>query len=127
MHQGLQPGADYWYYVETSGNASDLFHFASMPAGLDWSPKLLVYGDMGKEGGSQSLPALYKEAASGDYNAILHVGDFAYDLDSDGGEVVMVIIRGYCVCTTIILCCVLERMEMSSCAVSSPLLPLFPT
>ena len=52
-----------------------------------WSPKVLVYGDMGREGGSESLPALYKEAASGDYAAILHVGDFAYDLDSDGGEV----------------------------------------
>ena len=64
-----------------------MFYFTSMPAGLSWSPKLLVYGDMGKEGGSQSLPALYKEAASGDYSAILHVGDFAYDLDSDGGEV----------------------------------------
>ena len=63
-----------------------------MPAGLDWSPKLLVYGDMGKEGGSQSLPALYKEAVSGDYNAILHIGDFAYDLDSDGGEVYTVML-----------------------------------
>lgn len=64
-----------------------MFHFTSMPSGVAWSPKMLVYGDMGKEGGSQSLPSLYKEAASGEYNAILHVGDFAYDLDSDGGEV----------------------------------------
>ena len=48
---------------------------------------MLVYGDMGKEGGSPSLPLLYKEAASGEYTAVLHVGDFAYDLDSDGGEV----------------------------------------
>ena len=75
-----------------------------MPAGLDWSPKLLVYGDMGKEGGSQSLPALYKEAASGDYNAILHVGDFAYDLDSDGGEVYTVWQRLLCVYHNIMLC-----------------------
>lgn len=58
-----------------------------MQSGADWSPKVLVYGDMGKEGGSQSLPSLYKEAASGDYSAVVHVGDFAYDLDSDGGEV----------------------------------------
>ena len=85
--QGLEPGADYWYNVQTSDNSSDMFHFATMPAGLNWSPKLLVYGDMGKEGGSQSLPSLYKEASSGQYNAIIHVGDFAYDLDSDGGEV----------------------------------------
>ena len=73
--------------MQTSGNSSDLFYFTSMPAGVDWSPKLLVYGDMGKEGGSQSLPSLFKEAASGEYSAVLHVGDFAYDLDSAGGEV----------------------------------------
>ena len=85
--QDLEPGTVYWYYVETLGNTSDLFHFTSMPSGVDWSPKMLVYGDMGKEGGSESLPYLYKEASSGDYHAIIHVGDFAYDLDSDGGEV----------------------------------------
>ena len=87
MYQDLDPDTVYWYYVESSGNASDLFHFTTMPTGQDWSPKMLVYGDMGKEGGSQSLPYLTKEAASGDYNAVLHVGDFAYDLDTDGGEV----------------------------------------
>ena len=73
--------------MQTSGNTSDLLQFRSMSAGVSWSPKLLVYGDMGKEGGSQSLPALYQEASSGEYDAVLHVGDFAYDLDSDGGEV----------------------------------------
>ena len=42
---------------------------------------------MGRTGGEPSLPALIQEVASGDYDAILHVGDFAYDLDSDGGVV----------------------------------------
>jgi hypothetical protein len=84
--EDLKPGTGYWYYVQTSGNSSDLFHFTAMQSGAGWSPKVLVYGDMGKEGGSQSLPSLYKEAASGEYAAVVHVGDFAYDLDSDGGE-----------------------------------------
>ena len=53
----------------------------------DWSPNLIVYGDMGRTGGEPSLPALIQEVASGSYDAILHVGDFAYDLDSDGGVV----------------------------------------
>ena len=87
IFQDLKPGTSYWYSVQTSGNSSDLFHFTTMKTGSEWSPKLLVYGDMGKEGGSQSLPSLYKEAASAEYAAVLHVGDFAYDLDSDGGEV----------------------------------------
>ena len=42
---------------------------------------------MGKHGGSESLGALISEVEAGDTHAILHVGDFAYDLDSDGGVV----------------------------------------
>ena len=42
---------------------------------------------MGRHGGAQSLLALIWEVASGDYTTILHLGDLAYDLDSDGGVV----------------------------------------
>ena len=42
---------------------------------------------MGKHGGSESLGALVSEIEAGDTHAILHVGDFAYDFDSDGGVV----------------------------------------
>jgi hypothetical protein len=42
---------------------------------------------MGRHGGAPSLEALIKETRSGEYAAALHVGDFAYDLASDGGEV----------------------------------------
>ena len=53
----------------------------------DFAPKLLVFGDMGRHGGAPSLKALIKETQTGQYAAALHVGDFAYDLFSDGGEV----------------------------------------
>ena len=53
----------------------------------DWSPQFIVYGDMGRHGGAQSLPALITEVATGNYAGILHVGDFAYDFHSDGGVV----------------------------------------
>ena len=42
---------------------------------------------MGRYGGAPSLQALIKETESGQYTAALHVGDFAYDLFSEGGEV----------------------------------------
>ena len=42
---------------------------------------------MGRHGGAPSLKALIKETQTGQYAAALHVGDFAYDLASDGGEV----------------------------------------
>ena len=56
----------------------------------NWVPRLLVYGDMGKHGGAESLGALVSEVEAGDTHAILHVGDFAYDFDSDGGVVRLV-------------------------------------
>ena len=53
----------------------------------NWAPRLLVYGDMGKHGGAESLGPLTGEVKTGDTHAILHIGDFAYDFDSDGGVV----------------------------------------
>lgn len=46
-----------------------------------WSPTLAVYGDMGTEN-AVSLPWLVKEASTGGFDAVLHVGDLAYDLFS---------------------------------------------
>ena len=53
----------------------------------DWSPQFLVYGDMGRIGGAPSLKRLIQEARSGHNTAVLHVGDFAYDLHTSGGLV----------------------------------------
>lgn len=50
-----------------------------MKDGQDWSPKFAVYGDMGTEN-AQSLPRLLKESQAGMYDAVLHIGDFAYDM-----------------------------------------------
>lgn len=44
-----------------------------------------MYGDMGVE--SDVVPALEKEALSGKYTAIFHVGDMAYNMENDGGKV----------------------------------------
>ncbi|KAL5467051.1 hypothetical protein EMCRGX_G031218 [Ephydatia muelleri] len=83
--QDLIPGTEYWYVVQSNSYTSELFHFRTMRQGQIWSLSFIVYGDMGRTGGEPSLPALIQEVASGGYDAILHVGDFAYDLDSDGG------------------------------------------
>lgn len=57
---------------------------------------------MGKHGGSESLGALISEVEAGDTHAILHVGDFAYDLDSDGGVVSDIYIS--MLCAILLLC-----------------------
>jgi hypothetical protein len=56
-----------------------------MPNGTDWSPRLIVYGDMGRHGGEPTLQSLIKQVQSGYPQAIIHAGDFAYDLESNGG------------------------------------------
>lgn len=50
-----------------------------MPEGNNWSPRFAIFGDLGNEN-AQSLPRLQDETMFGFYDAILHVGDFAYDM-----------------------------------------------
>jgi hypothetical protein len=52
-----------------------------MPYGSNWSPSFAIFGDMGNLN-AQSLPRLQEETMLGMYDAILHVGDFAYDMNS---------------------------------------------
>ena len=44
-----------------------------MKAGDDWSPSLVIYGDMGNTN-AVSLERLQMEADKGMYDAIIHVG-----------------------------------------------------
>ena len=53
----------------------------------DFRPEFIVYGDMGRHGGSFILPHLREEVKKPEITAIIHVGDFAYDFNSDGGVV----------------------------------------
>lgn len=57
---------------------SDQFTFQAMPAGQDWSPRLVVYGDMGNVN-ARSLTRMEKEAYAGMYNAVLHVGETSFN------------------------------------------------
>lgn len=46
-----------------------------------WLPHLAIYGDLGSDN-AQSLSRLQREIQTGVYDAVIHVGDFAYDMDS---------------------------------------------
>ena len=52
-----------------------------MPVGSSWSPRFAVFGDMGNKN-AQSLTRLQEDTLNGMYDAILHVGDFAYNMDN---------------------------------------------
>ncbi|KAL8620015.1 hypothetical protein ACOMHN_015297 [Nucella lapillus] len=84
---GLTPGKKYSYTCGSSLDGwSDLLWFRAMPVGSAWSPSLAVYGDLGNVN-AQSLPRLQQETQQGRYDAVLHVGDFAYDMDTDNAQV----------------------------------------
>ncbi|XP_075923833.1 acid phosphatase type 7 isoform X3 [Petromyzon marinus] len=74
------------YHCGSTDGWSDMFFFSAMREGSDWSPQLAVFGDMGNEN-PQSLARLQKETQMGMYDAILHVGDFAYDMDEDNARI----------------------------------------
>jgi hypothetical protein len=58
-----------------------VFSFKTHPEiGTTWSPRIAFVGDMGSENAA-SLPFLQKEVLQDTLNMVIHVGDFAYDLD----------------------------------------------
>lgn len=83
---GLKPGVKYVYVVGGHDGWSEMFHFHAIRDGSDWSPYLIVYGDMGNDN-ARALPFLQLDAMMGNFDAVLHVGDFAYDMDTDNARV----------------------------------------
>ncbi|XP_038077012.1 acid phosphatase type 7-like [Patiria miniata] len=83
---GVTPGTKYVYRCGSDEGWSPLFFFSALQDGTDWTPRLALYGDMGNKN-AQSLGRLQVAAQGGEYDAILHVGDYAYDFDSDNGMV----------------------------------------
>jgi len=69
------------YHCGSDQGWSDMFWFITSPDESTWSPQLAIFGDLGNEN-AKSLPHLQEEVQRGMYDAILHVGDFAYDMDS---------------------------------------------
>jgi acid phosphatase type 7 len=101
---GLAPQTRVWYAVGdgTPGNTSAVASFVTAPpAGVSpASPfTFAIFGDMGIDANAHlTLPYLVADAASGAIDAVLHIGDAAYDLDSNNGangDAFMVNAQGY--------------------------------
>ncbi|XP_038622962.1 acid phosphatase type 7 [Tachyglossus aculeatus] len=84
--RGLTPGVRYVYRCGSNQGWSRRFRFVALRPGPDWSPRLAVFGDMGADN-AQALPRLHRDAQRGLYDAVLHVGDFAYNMDQDNAQV----------------------------------------
>ncbi len=87
---GLAPGTLYNYTVgdAPSGGAQSAAYAFSTPPTADWSPTLAVYGDMGiTPNGRATMPWLLRDAAAGALDVVVHIGDVAYDLQTNAGQV----------------------------------------
>jgi len=83
---GLKPDKKHLYHVGGPRTGwSDVFTFRAMRAGHEWTSRFAMYGDMGNSFGI-SIPPLQVEAWRGNFDAVFHYGDFAYDLSQDGGR-----------------------------------------
>nr|CAD7394660.1 unnamed protein product [Timema cristinae] len=82
----LKPNSVYAYHCGSEKGWSPVFWFKTRPPGQSWSPALAVYGDLGYHN-ARSLPHLQNEVQRGFYDAVIHAGDFAYDMNDEEGNV----------------------------------------
>ncbi|XP_069500332.1 acid phosphatase type 7 isoform X3 [Ambystoma mexicanum] len=76
----LEPGQQYVYICGSVLGWSQKLNFVALRNGSDWSPRFAIFGDLGYFN-PLALPRLRQETQAGLYDILLHVGDFAYDLD----------------------------------------------
>ncbi|XP_042296608.1 acid phosphatase type 7 [Sceloporus undulatus] len=84
--RGLVPGQRYAYRCGSEQGWSRPYTFRALLNTTTWSPRFAVFGDMGLLN-PQSLPRLQRETTLGLYDMVLHVGDFAYDFDTNNALV----------------------------------------
>eukprot|EP00474_Spongospora_subterranea_P002591 CRZ03049.1 hypothetical protein [Spongospora subterranea] len=85
---GLKHSTRYSYKVGDSESGwSSTYQFTfKRHASLDSPLAFAVYGDLG-DANSRSLAMIQNRIAQGSIDAVIHVGDFAYDLNDNGGRV----------------------------------------
>uniref|UniRef100_A0A1I8BYK0 Purple acid phosphatase n=1 Tax=Meloidogyne hapla TaxID=6305 RepID=A0A1I8BYK0_MELHA len=83
--EGVRPGIRYFYRVGSQYGWSSIFSFVGLKERPNGGYRFAVFGDMGNVN-ARSLGKLQREAQNGDFDMILHVGDLAYDLDTDQGN-----------------------------------------
>lgn len=75
------------YHCGSNLGWSAVFYFKTAPENdEEWSPHVVIFGDMGNEN-AQSLSRLQQETQRGLYDAAIHVGDFAYDMNTHDARV----------------------------------------
>lgn len=74
------------YHCGSELGWSNAFYVRIPPDSETWKPQIVIFGDMGNEN-AQSLARLQEDTQKGLYDAAIHVGDFAYDMNTDDARV----------------------------------------
>lgn len=82
----LQPATKYVYHCGGRFGWSSEFWFVSATDDSRQPARVAIYGDMGNENAA-SMAMLQEDTQRRLYDAIIHVGDFAYDMNSENAEV----------------------------------------
>ncbi|XP_054714033.1 acid phosphatase type 7-like [Uloborus diversus] len=82
----LKPNTEYVYHCGSDDGWSAIFWFTTLKTGTDWSPNFAIFGDLGNVNG-QSIPRLQEEVQKNHFDVLLHVGDIAYNMDTDNARV----------------------------------------
>ncbi|KAK0408941.1 hypothetical protein QR680_004253 [Steinernema hermaphroditum] len=83
--EDIKPGTKYYYHVGSECGWSSVFTFKGLEPRPDGGYRFAVYGDMGNIN-ARSLGKLQRLAQKRDFDMVLHVGDFAYDMDTKNGK-----------------------------------------
>ncbi|XP_041375399.1 acid phosphatase type 7-like [Gigantopelta aegis] len=82
--KNLHTATTYFYEPQSNNVSSGPFYFQTPAAITDWSPLFLILGDLDAD--SSSIPPLTSEVMSGQYSAVIHVGDVVYNETGDEGK-----------------------------------------
>ncbi|PIO70063.1 hypothetical protein TELCIR_08095 [Teladorsagia circumcincta] len=74
------------YRVGSEHGWSAIYKFTALAPRDDGGYEIAVFGDLGNQN-ARSLGKLQQMAQDGDIDMVMHVGDFAYNLDTDDGRV----------------------------------------
>lgn len=82
----LLPGTRYVYHCGGKFGWSAEFWFTTLSNDTRKPVQVAIFGDMGNEN-AQSMAMLQEDTQRDMYDLIVHVGDFAYDMNSENAEV----------------------------------------
>ncbi len=68
------------YRVGSTESWSPVLQFKTLPSGENWTPTLLIFGDLGN-GNDRTVAMLQDEIQSERSDFAIHLGDFAYNLE----------------------------------------------